>query len=72
MIEVFMLGIIVSLVKLAHLASVIPGIGLWGFAALMLGSIAAAASYDPHDLWTRYDALRGRPDAGTYPARARA
>ena len=72
MIEVFMLGIIVSLVKLAHLASVIPGIGLWGFAALMLVSIAAAASYDPHDLWVRYDALRGRPDAGPAPAGARA
>ena len=57
MIEVFMLGIVVSLVKLAHLASVIPGIGLWGFAALMLVSIAAAASYDAHDLWTRYDAI---------------
>lgn len=72
MIEVFMLGIIVSLVKLAHLASVIPGVGLWGFAALMLVSIAAAASYDPHDLWTRYDALRGRSDAGHAPAGARA
>lgn len=72
MIEVFMLGIIVSLVKLAHLASVIPGIGLWGFAALMLVSIAAAASYEPHDLWSRHDALRGRPDAGPVPAGARA
>jgi paraquat-inducible protein A len=72
MIEVFMLGIVVSLVKLAHLASVIPGIGLWGFAALMLVSIAAAASYDAHDLWTRYDALRVRADAGHAPAGARA
>jgi paraquat-inducible protein A len=64
MIEVLMLGIIVSLVKLAHLASVIPGIGLWSFAALMLVSIAAAASYDPHDLWARYDALRAAPGVG--------
>ena len=72
MIEVFMLGIIVSLVKLAHLASVIPGIGLWGFGALMLISIAAAASYDPHDLWARYDALRSRPGARCARAGARA
>jgi paraquat-inducible protein A len=70
MIEVLMLGIIVSLVKLAHLAAVIPGIGLWSFAALMLVSIAAAASYDPHDLWARYDALRGAPGAGRAPAGA--
>ena len=36
MVEVFMLGVLVSLVKLAHLASVVPGIALWSFAALML------------------------------------
>src|SRR5688572_11560516 len=29
MVEVFMLGVLVSLVKLAHLASIVPGIALW-------------------------------------------
>ncbi len=71
MVEVFVLGIIVSLVKLAHLATVIPGTGLWAFAALMLVSIAAAASYDPHDLWARYERARGAGDAAPATAGAR-
>ncbi|MBI2799267.1 MAG: paraquat-inducible protein A [Gammaproteobacteria bacterium] len=51
MIEVFVLGLLVSLVKLQHLATVIPGIGLWAFIALMLTSVAATATYDPHLIW---------------------
>ena len=53
MLEVFMLGLIVALVKLAHLASVVPGVGLWAYAALMFAFIAAAGSYDSHRIWTR-------------------
>ena len=57
MLEVFVLGILVSLVKLQHLATVIPGLGLWGFNALMLTSVAASASYDPHLVWQHIAAL---------------
>ena len=60
MFEVFMLGIFVSAVKLGHLASVIPGIGLWAFFGLMFASIAAIASYDEKAVWERVDAIRGR------------
>ncbi len=56
MLDVFMLGIIVSVVKLSHLASVIPGAGLWAFLALMFASVAAASSYDVHTIWERADA----------------
>jgi paraquat-inducible protein A len=59
MLEVFMLGIIVALVKLAHVASISPGIGLWAYAALMFAFIAAAASYDGHRLWAQADRLKG-------------
>lgn len=65
MFEVFMLGIFVSVVKLAHLASVIPGIGLWAFFGLMFTTIAAARSYDEEVVWKAFDKIRGgsRPEA---------
>src|SRR3982751_2743662 len=47
MVEVFMLGVIVSLVKLAHLAGIVPGIALWSFVALMLVMTPIAATFDP-------------------------
>ncbi|MEE4461251.1 paraquat-inducible protein A [Azotobacter chroococcum] len=58
MVEVFVLGILVSLVKLAHLAIVVPGIALWSFAGVMLLMAAAAASFDARDLWIRLEAAR--------------
>jgi paraquat-inducible protein A len=51
MVEVFMLGVLVSLVKLANLAGVVPGIALWSFAALMLVMAALASVFDPRALW---------------------
>jgi paraquat-inducible protein A len=53
MVEVFVLGALVSLVKLGHLANVEPGIALWSFAALMLVMAAIEANFDPRDLWIR-------------------
>lgn len=58
MVEVFMLGVLVSLVKLAHLAGVVPGIALWSFGALMFLMAAAAAAFDPRDLWARMSVAR--------------
>ena len=58
MVEVFMLGTLVSLAKLAHLATVEPGIALWSFGALMFLLAAAAASFDSHALWARVEAAR--------------
>src|SRR5262249_24061504 len=58
MVEVFMLGVVVSLVKLAHLAGIVPGIALWSFALLMLVMTAIAATFDPRDYWARVEAVR--------------
>jgi paraquat-inducible protein A len=58
MVEVLMLGVLVSLVKLAHLAAVVTGIALWAIAALMLLYAAIAATFDPRELWARRSALR--------------
>jgi len=46
MVEVFMLGVLVSLVKLAGLARVIPGIGLWSLFGVIVLVAAAHAAFD--------------------------
>lgn len=51
MIEVFLLGVLVSLVKLSHLAHVVPGIALWSYAVLMLLMAVISRSMDPRQLW---------------------
>ena len=55
MMEVFLLGILVSLVKLEHLAHVEPGIALWAFGALVPILIAAAGAFNPEDIWAKID-----------------
>jgi len=58
MVEVFMLGVLVSLVKLAHLAGIVPGVALWSFAVLMLVMTAISATFDPRTFWARVEAVR--------------
>ena len=69
MVEVFMLGVLVSLVKLAHLAGVVTGVALWAFAALMFVMTAISATLDSRDLWARVAAARRtvRGAAGVQP-----
>jgi paraquat-inducible protein A len=58
MVEVMMLGVLVALVKLAHMAEVIPGIALWSLAALVILLAACVATFDPRPLWAKLDAAR--------------
>ncbi len=53
MIEVFMLGILVALVKLKDTSTIIPGVALWSFGGLTLMLAAVASSFNPRDLWLR-------------------
>ncbi|MDB5986206.1 MAG: Paraquat-inducible protein [Nevskia sp.] len=57
MIDVLMLGVLVSLVKLAALAEVVPGIALWAYCVLLVLMVAMAASFNTHDVW-RWSAER--------------
>lgn len=52
MVEVFVLGLLVSVVKLAGVASVTPEIGLWGFGVLTV-LLTALDSFSLHELWDR-------------------
>jgi paraquat-inducible protein A len=53
MMEVFMLGILVSLVKLADMAQIVPGIALWSFALLIPVVAGAISSLDAELVWRR-------------------
>jgi len=58
MMEVFLLGILVAIVKLSGMAQVVPGIALWSFVLLMVALAGAVSSFDGHELWDRVEALR--------------
>lgn len=58
MMEVFMLGILVSIVKLAKMAHIVPGVAAFSFMALIFVLAAALASLDPHEVWDRWEGSR--------------
>jgi paraquat-inducible protein A len=53
MVEVFIIGVIVALVKLTHYGTLIPGIALWSLGILTLLMTATASSFNIHDVWNR-------------------
>lgn len=67
MLEVFMLGALVSVVKLGQMAAVIPGAALYSIGALILVLAAANSAFNPRDVWTRLPILRV-PGPATEPA----
>src|ERR1700677_4361674 len=63
MIEVFMLGVLITIVKMVSLARVIPEAALFAFGALTL-MFAVVLTFDPRTLWDLADernARRARP-----------
>lgn len=53
MVEVMMLGILVALIKIADVATVVPGIAMYCVGALVLLIAAMAASFEPQEAWER-------------------
>ena len=51
--EVMLLGILVALIKIAQLATVVPGIGMYAVGLLIVLLAAIAATFDSHVIWTR-------------------
>jgi len=51
MLDVYMLGIIVSVVKLLSMAEIEPGFGLWAYAGLLLSYILATTSLNHYEVW---------------------
>jgi paraquat-inducible protein A len=55
MIEVMLLGVLVALIKIAELATVIPGLALFALGALVFVLAAMQASFDPREVWDRIE-----------------
>lgn len=53
MMDVFMLGILVSVVKLSDMATIVPGTSLFAFGVLIFVLAAARAALDPDIVWAR-------------------
>jgi len=55
MTEVMMLGILVALFKIAQLATVIPGIGMYAAGAFVFLLAAVLVTLDPREVWARIE-----------------
>ena len=55
MMEVFLIGTLVALVKLADMADIVPGLALWAFALLIPILAGASAFLDPEIVWRKID-----------------
>jgi paraquat-inducible protein A len=53
MTEVMMLGILVALFKIAQLATVLPGIGMYAAGAFIFLLSAVLVTFDPREVWKR-------------------
>jgi paraquat-inducible protein A len=60
MAEVFIIGVIVALVKIAALATVVIGISFWAYAAFVICFTLAISNLDRYQCWERIEALRAR------------
>lgn len=58
MMEVFLIGILVAIVKLVGMAQIIPGLALWSFSLLIVTLAAAAANTDSQIVWDKVEYQR--------------
>lgn len=67
MIEVMLLGVLVALIKIAELATVIPGMALFVLGGLVLILTWMQTTFEPRDVWNRVewveDGASGAPAA---------
>jgi paraquat-inducible protein A len=67
--EVLILGIMVALIKIAELASVDAGIGMYAIGALVVLLAAISMTFDPREVWRRVEWMDGRVPSGEVPGR---
>ncbi len=51
-----MVGILVAIIKMADIASVEPGVGMFCFIGLMFSSIGLSLVLDKHQIWEQLEA----------------
>jgi paraquat-inducible protein A len=57
MVEVFFIGVLVSLVKIGHMATVIVGISFWAYAIFAVLFTLAMTNLDKYQCWRKIEAL---------------
>lgn len=67
--EVMILGILVALIKIAELATVDAGIGMYSVGGLIVLFAAIAATFDPREVWKRIEWADGRVPPGAEAGR---
>ena len=55
MAEVFLIGVLVSLIKISSMAEIVLGLSFWAYILFTLSLTAAIASLDQHQLWHQID-----------------
>ena len=68
MLEVFLLGVLVAVVKLGDLASISLDVGFYAFVLASLLMLAAWETLDPHGVWDRVGVARIPEEIGTQNA----
>jgi paraquat-inducible protein A len=53
MMEIFLIGILVALVKLGKMATIVPGLSVIAFGMLIFVMAASSSAVDPHLVWER-------------------
>jgi len=64
MLDVFLIGVLVSMVKLVKMGTIIPGISLWAFVVLVFILAAMHATVNPHMVWEKIEALQAKREGG--------
>jgi len=59
MLDVFLIGVLVSLVKLVKMGSIVAGTSLWAFGVLVFVLAYMQVVYNPHQIWDLIDKNRG-------------
>lgn len=53
MLDVFLLALLVSLIRVERLGTILPGFGITAFAAVVILTVLATSSFDPRLIWQR-------------------
>lgn len=67
MIDIFVVGILVSVVQLGNYMTVLPGPGALAFGGVVVLTMFAAMSFDPRLLWDRLDEMPAAPAPSPTP-----
>jgi paraquat-inducible protein A len=60
MLDVLLVGVLVSMVKLIKMGTIIPGTSLWAFMIMVFVLAAAQVTFEPHAIWERIGEAKRR------------